>query len=856
MSRTSRHLRHLSLSPGVARTVSWEDDLAFTPDEAADALSVLDKHHVPAASAVQATGGWVTGVLFEAWRFDNEPAAPGSSWGPAERDTLHGYLSAQILDSLDERDRDFLVRTAVLPEITREAAQMLGFADAGAQLAALRRAHLPVMWSRDGQSLRHHTRFREFLLARLKELDGDVVLGVIRRSAEILGHNGRDEEAVEVLLSYGLPEQARVHAEQVILDIADRSDLDVVDRWLHELDEGPGTSDLTVARLMVGIARDDFAACVTIADELAAKGVLVRLAARSGRAAGLMAWALLLSGRVDDARELLDAAEGPEVEGIRYAMRLWVTDDADADDIPPLSGTPLDAIVLIAQYYSGRLRPTPRATPMPWIRQVAGLYEAAALRAAGRTDEAIELYEREFIDQRPDRGGFTHAVLGSEILLEAGRVEEAEDLVRSGLSTARGTGARVFEVALRLAEIRIAIHSNRFDDARRLVQRLRDDPVSTSIVYYTEILDTTDAYLQLVHNTSGSQPSRDDEAVRTLRRTVDSMRRGGRLLALPGAAVYLAEAEWRTGNPDRADEATEIALAAAESQGTNHALLQALSNFPAVLSRRLDAEPGADSPWHALGRALVTLDRAPLTTVGAPRIHLVEFGPTPMLLHLGHELRPAITKSIELLAHLLAHGGTSNRKSLLEDLFDGRQDDSAHAYLRQAIRRLREVLPDPGMISTDAGVVSVHAQAKISSDSVRFENHVALAARLRGDSRLDALEAALEVFDRGPYLDDLDSSWVENRRDRLRELATGARVEAAALALELGLLQRADQLLTAALRDDAYREAAWRLAMTVAHARGDDDGVVAAYRRCGDALADIGLTPAPATRQLLEQLRR
>ncbi|MCD2114111.1 hypothetical protein LQ384_23635 [Rhodococcus rhodochrous] len=851
ISRTSHLVRFLTLPPAVAQAIRWDSELAFTVDEAADALSLLGKNGVAAESAVHASGGWVTGVLFEAWRLDGS----ADGLGP-EPESLHAYLSAQILDSLNDRERDFLIRTAVLPEISRAAAQMMGLSDAGATLAALKRTHLPVKWNADGDTLRHHTRFREFLLARLYELDASEVRGVVRDSARVLGLQGHHEEAVEVLLAHGLTEEARPHAESVALEVADRSDLDVVERWLDAFGTDARPSNLTVARLMVHIARDDFASCVAIADELGRRGDRVLLATRSGRAAGLMAWAYLLHGRVDEARELLDSADGPEVEGIRYAMRLWVTEDIDADDAPPLSGTPLDAIVLIAQYYSGHLRPMPPTSRTPWIRRVAGVYEAAALRAAGRIAEAVELYEKEYAYRPPAGADFTRAVLGSEILLEAGRAAEAEDLIRSGLSAARGAGARVFEVALRLAEIRIAIHTNRLPDARRLVRRLRADPTSTSIVYYAEILDTADAYLRLLDDTSGERHELDDQAARLLRRSVASMRQGGRLLGLPAAGIYLAEAEWRLGDPDAADEAAEVALTAAAAQGTNHGLLRALSNFPAVLSRRLDAEPGVDSIWHALGRALVVLDHASITEMGSSSVHLVEFGANPHLLHMGRELRPAISKSVELMAHLLAHDGSGRRKVLLEDLFEGRHDESAQAYLRQALRRLREVLPDSNMVISDGGVISVNPTVRISSESMRFESHIALAARLQGESKLKALEAALEVVGRGDYLENIDSPWVEQRRDRLDDLATGARIEAAALALELGLPRRADQLVTAALRQDPYREAAWRLAMTIAHARGDDDGVVGAYRRCGQALAEIGLTPAPATRQLLEQLRR
>ena len=81
-----------------------------------------------------------------------------------------------------------------------------------------------------------------------------------------------------------------------------------------------------------------------------------------------------------------------------------------------------------------------------------------------------------------------------------------------------------------------------------------------------------------------------------------------RLLELPTAAVYLSEARWRAGDEDGADAAADLAYQAARRQGSNHYLLQALASFPAVVTRMLDAEPRADSPWHELGRALRAQD--------------------------------------------------------------------------------------------------------------------------------------------------------------------------------------------------------------------------------------------------------
>ncbi|WP_155054433.1 BTAD domain-containing putative transcriptional regulator [Streptomyces blattellae] len=840
----------VTLPPGAAVEALGETELAFTEAEAAEALAVLGKGDIAAGPAVQATGGWVTGVLFEAWRADAHVAGAGG-----EADPLHGYLSTHILNRLEPRDREFLVRTSVLDEVSVQRARALGLDDAGARLAALRRAHIPATWSGQG-SLRCHSRFREFLTALLQERDGDVVHGLFRGKARVLAMEGRHEEATEVLLRCGLLREAGQHAEKAVLTVIERLDLDIVDRWSAALGEEPTASNMTTARLMAAVARDDFHTCVAIADDLAEAGVRALLAARSGRAAALMGWAYLLAGRMDDAHEVLSAGTGPDVLAVRYALRLWADDaGADAADVPPLSGGPMDAIVLIAMYFSGLLREVTPSGTSPWIREVAGWHEAAALRATGRIEDAVRMYEANRT-RMPERHGLTQALLGSEILLDAGRLEEAAELLRGGLARARSAGAPAYEVGLRLVEIRLAIRRGDLTGARVLLEQQRDNPLAMSTVYYREILDAVDAFLRLHGGTEAGVATADTSALHLLRKSVDSMRKGGRFLILPAAAVCLAEAEWRAGDEDGADRAVQIALEASARQGSNHSMLRALADFPAVLSRRIDGEPEADSIWHALGRALIAQDGTVTLRTGPQAVHLVEFGGRPVLTAFGRELRPGISKSVELVAYLIARGGVAGRTQALEDLFAGRRDDSAQAYLRQAIRKLRDVLPEPDAILFEDGTVRLRKSARITSDSSRFEARIAEAARLRDEDRLDALVTALGVYDRGPYLEGLTSLWIDAQRDRLGEIATTARLDAAALALDLGRFQDAQVYVDLALESDPYREGGWRLAMSVANARGDDDAVLGRFRRCEQALARIGLTPAPATRKLLHQLRR
>jgi DNA-binding SARP family transcriptional activator len=324
---------------------------------------------------------------------------------------------------------------------------------------------------------------------------------------------------------------------------------------------------------------------------------------------------------------------------------------------------------------------------------------------------------------------------------------------------------------------------------------------------------------------------------------------------MPGAAVYLAEAEWRMGNEDAADQAADLALEAARAQGFNHMLLLALRDFPAVLSRRLDAEPVADSPWHELGRAL----RAHGVDLKAPvraSVRLVEFGRCAILVD-GEETRPPrIAKTYELLAYLLSRPDhRAGRTELLDALFDGRSDDSSRSYLRQAVRWLRAILPPAGLV-TEQATIAITDQLAAVSESVELERALAQAAGLRGAARLDATLTALQVTERGPYLPGVSSCWVEERSRHLRELTTDARYDAADLALASGRLEQAGQLTEAVLEAEPHHEPAWRLAMRLASAQGHEQGVLRAYRRCDQILAEVGAEPSATTRRLVNQLRR
>jgi DNA-binding SARP family transcriptional activator len=837
-------LCELPVGAGVA--AFGEADLAFTPAEAADALANLGKRDIDAGAAVEATGGWVTGILFEAWRSADHIAGVGG-----EADPLHGYLASHILDQLDPTDRDFLVATSLLDEVSPARAAALGLTHAGERLARLRALHLPVVWRADGRVMRCHSRFREYLLARLERRDTDELNALRAAHGRLLVQEGHHEEATEEFLSAGALGEARTAAEHAIVEVTERLDFGIAGRWLGALAaEAPlGASPLTSAEVMLGAARDDFRRGARIGDELAARGELERLVRSSERAAALVAWCYTVCARVDDAHAVMALArQGPEVGAVRYSTRLFADPPGEGEAVAPgLTGGPLDAVVLISHYLLGRLSELDAVRGSRWTVSVTAPWRIAALRATGHTREALELYETAVGTGMNALGLDT--IVGPELLLEAGRHEQARQALARGLRASRESGARLYELLTEILGAKLALRSGRDTVAARAsLDKVERQPEVPHLQHFREFVDVWYGLALLLESEPGP-------ALVRLRRATKSMLAGGRILELPTAAVYLAEAEWRAGDEDAADRAADLALDAARRQGSNHILLQALADFPAVVSRRIDAEPGADSPWHELGRALIAQGVAIDARAGVS-VSLREFG-SPAIVVDGKAVRPRIAKSYELLAYLGSRrGAQADREELLHALFDARADESTRAYLRQAIHQLRQLLPTQGGLVVDHGRVRLGDNIGLTTDSTRFETQLAEAARLQGEERLVATLAAIAIFDQGEYLPLVRSAWADERRRQLADRAVDARYAAANLAFAAGRYRQAQDLGEEVLRADPYREAAWRLMMRVANALGDDDGVIACFQGCERALARLEMTPAPATRQLLERLRR
>jgi len=823
--------------PAGAATTIGEAELAFTADEAAAALAAAGDDTTDPGAAIEATGGWVTGVLFESWRSVDHVMGQGG-----EEDPLHGYLASQILAELDDGEREFLIDTSVLDLVTPRRAEFLGQQAAGATLLALRGKHLPVTWE-PGNSMRCHPRLREYLRTCLDRRGAERVRQVRAAHAMLLVAEGYDEDAVEELLAVDLASSALPAMQRAIGTVIERLDFAVAERWLAAIPDGEAHPplELAVAELMLALGQEQYSRGAAVGDALAAQGLRDELLRTVEQAATVLAWCYFHVGRIADAFAILNTADTPPGDVlVRYLLTLASGDETAWT--PPLSGGPLDGLILRLHWAHGHLQELLDPPESRWAAAVSGPWRVAALRAIGQTEEALELLEA--VRTGEQESGL-HDLVGAEALVDLGDREAAWAALARARRKIQRSGSAFLLLLSFLLEAKIELRLNRNSErALQVLQQLDLHPCARAYVFVTEQASTWRGMALL-------SADQNLEALDHLRDAVSTMLSGDRILELPTAAVFLSEAEWRADNEEAADAAADAALDAAARQGSNHLLLQALNDFPEVVARRMDAESEATSPWHELARALIAQGHAGAFDVPTV-IDLREFGELKIAGG-GVTEQPRLKKVYELVAWLACRQGQdAERSELLDGMFNGRGDESTRAYLRQLLHQAREVLPE---LRIDARVVGLGDGVTLRSQSLRFEAALAEAARLQGEARLRKTRDALQLYNAGPYLPGIQSVWSDSRREHLDALAQNARMQYAELAFRHGRFKEAAELASTVLAHDPLRESAWQLKMRLSSAVGDDDAVLGAFRGARDELAKLGLDVSPETRRLINELR-
>jgi DNA-binding SARP family transcriptional activator len=148
--------------------------------------------------------------------------------------------------------------------------------------------------------------------------------------------------------------------------------------------------------------------------------------------------------------------------------------------------------------------------------------------------------------------------------------------------------------------------------------------------------------------------------------------------------------------------------------------------------------------------------------------------------------------------------------------------------------------------------------------SVDLDEHARLGAAARAHVAAGRADEAIADFERatalyrGDLLDPEDryEPWAEAPRERWRAAQVGLLVDLSRLRASRAEYEQAAASMRAAVTLDPARESAYRELIQYALLRGQRAEALATYRECVQALErEIGATPEPETRRLLEAVR-
>jgi DNA-binding SARP family transcriptional activator len=183
--------------------LSW-DEIRLTLEESSGIASARFKGKLPKKTLQELhslTDGWAVGLILLLERFKREKTAPPRVEKSMQEEIFH-YFSSEILNPMDSETRDFLLKTAFLPQMTESMVERLTEnPQAGRILNRLNRGnYFTEKRVLDEPIYGYHPLFREFLLSRAEESSSKQSLSLLRRrAAEILEEHGQVGSAARLL---------------------------------------------------------------------------------------------------------------------------------------------------------------------------------------------------------------------------------------------------------------------------------------------------------------------------------------------------------------------------------------------------------------------------------------------------------------------------------------------------------------------------------------------------------------------------------------------------------------------------------------------------------------------------------
>jgi LuxR family maltose regulon positive regulatory protein len=881
-------------------------DLAFRPEEIQALIAQNQQVGLSDADAsklVEATEGWITGIQFadlNRMRAGESPFREPRAVGVSVFD----YLGRQVLDQQANELQLFLLRSSLLEEF-----------DAGLCEAVLAPLYAePQDWSKlletvrhknlftlpvgaDGQWLRYHHLFRDYLQQRYRKEHPGEVGGLLQRLARVHEERGEWEAAYQLYKQLG-------HVDAVA-DLIERAGTPMfgnamltLEAWLNDLapsvvKERPGLLSLRGAiATMRGRAFEGVRLLDSAISQLEAKHEVRALALARARRGHAQRFLGNYREAIQDAVEAMKMAEqNDDLQDIH----------ADALRLRGLSlyrqGHTLQAIEDLQNALDIDIRINDVATVSDLLMET-GMVQAALgeyPKAKLSYEKALEIWRRggNVFSQANllNNAGFLHYQLGE--------YEKAAQALEEGMLCAQQCGFKRMEALTSISmgdlysEIEdFEIAAQNYRRAQNLTQQLGDSFLTNYLLIAEAnlallkreparargILDRSAAVIHASDSNyeyghlrlaRGRLSLQDGDPVQARSELVEAKRcftQDGREMESIWSSVWLAAAYSLEGRAAEAIE--EIGSILPNPNQINYSAVVAArqaANWLEVLRNDREARSllrvlfertdRLDDQLPGIRRQLRRMART--IEVPAPTLTIHAFGRGQVWVN-GKAVSASDwqTQAVrELFFYFLAMNKPVSKEQVGSVLWPD-TTDPARLKLRfkNEIYRLRHAIGQNSILYEDE-YYQLNPAIDHEYDVEAFEAYVAKAKSTSLPAeKISFYQKAVDLVG-GPYLEDIGALWVAPERERLRQVYLSAALTLAELYLREGQSTTALEICQRILEQEATSEAAYRLKMQIHRRLGDKASLIRTYRDCEESLREVfGMPPSDETQALYRRL--
>ncbi len=877
-------------------------DLAFHIEEL-QAL-FLQNHNIhvsdeEAQRMIDETEGWITGL-----QFSGKSAARKDSTKPLLTGAgLFDYLGQQVVDKQQPHILEFLLRTSLMDEFDAalcEAVLAPLYAekqDWQAFIQTILKNNLfAIPVGADGQSLRYHHLFRDYLRQRMEKEKAEEIRPILERLSRAYEALGEWERAYAIIHTLGDTE-----ALIELIDISSFNNLQnktrLVETWLQDLPPSilknhpyilstTGTLKLIKGDTQGGLVELDKAIELFRASEDVPHLALSLIRRSFGhRYLGDYQTAVL------DTEESIRLIEDWDELQFLHAEALHVK----SSTLMHL-GQIRSALKVSEKALEIYIHQNKEKTLLPRLFvDIGGLYQQLGnYEEAEKTfNKALNIYKEGFnlIEEASllnNMGNMFH---------QAGIYEKAASAYESGLLCAQrsqharletllsiGIGDLYAELqdgeiasqnyehaekmleerydyfllfSLRMGQANLALAQGNFSHAEELIHELTEITTESHSHYYIGFLDLLNGKFQLLINNIA-------EAVKILERAEAHFIQDGLELEQTSARVWLSAAY--VVNKRHADAVKKIheVLAGKPRHVTWLATYQS-RQWLEGLQKDTDVGRGVrDLLLKAEKLAARIPDarreiRRQARVVEVPIAHLLikGFGNSAVVLD-GKELALSDwqTQSVRELFFFFLTQPRPLTKEQVAEQFWPEVDDSAKVRLRfkNEMYRLRRAVGNDA-IRFENNAYSFNRSLNYEYDVEAFESHLARArSAQQAEEQIEFYRKAIDVM-HGPYLNDIYLDGVVADRERLDQQYLAALLTLAGLYQKQARLDEALAMCQRAVEYQPFYEAAYQLAMQVHHRMRNRTAILQTYEACKSALRKhLTMPPSSETEALYRKL--